>query len=177
MNHPFTFVWLTWISVMKRNAWYKRLSVSGGIVSESNAPNIFRKKKKKMFSCGWGSNLLSHGGFQEGTFSTFNRVGSSIPTTAAAAAAAVKLRRPGPYFPFSCHQREKEVARVSCEIHSGGGWASQFERCRHAKRLWWLNDSLRHKPCNLCMRYLKTLSSKQRLKRGKKGVFQIHYKN
>lgn len=80
------------------------------------------EKKKKLFSCGWGSNLLSHGGFEEGTFSKFNRVGSSLLTTAAAAAAAaVKLRRTGPYFPFSCHHREKEVARVSCELHSGGG--------------------------------------------------------
>lgn len=73
-----------------------------------------------MFSCGWGSNLLSHGGFEEGTFSEFNRVGSSILTTAAAAV-AVKLRGTGPYFPFSCHQREKEVARVSCELHPRGG--------------------------------------------------------
>lgn len=122
-----------------------------------------------MFSCGWGSNLLSHGGFQEGTFSTFNRVGSSIPTTAAAA--AVKQRRPGPYFPFSCHQREKEVARVSCELHSGGGWASRFERCRHAKRLWWLNDSLCHKPRNLCMQYLENFVLQAEIKEGKKGGF------
>ena len=112
-----------------------------------------------MFFCGWGSNLLSHGGFQEGTFSKFNRVGSSIPTA--------KLERTSPYFPFSCHQWEKEVARVSCELHSGGGWMSQLEHRRHVKRLWWLNNILRHEPYNLCMRYLKTLSSKQRLKREK----------
>lgn len=32
---------------MKRNARYKRLSASGGIVFELNALNVFRRKEKK----------------------------------------------------------------------------------------------------------------------------------
>lgn len=154
---------------MKRNAWYKRLSASGGIVSELNALNVFRRKeKKKCFPVDGGLIYSVMVVLKRERFQTLTGLVPAFP--------------PPPQQQQSNCEEQAAIFPLFLPPKGKGGctgelwitlWRSRFECCRHAKRLWWLNDSLRHEPCNLCTQYLKTLSSKHRLKKGKRGFFRF----
>lgn len=112
----------------------------------------------RLCSCGWGPNLLSHGGLKRECFQVLTGLVPAFPPpqwSNCEKGASPFLSQP---------PKGKEVTWMSCELHPGTAWANQLECRGPVKCHWWLNDTHQDENRIICIQYRETLSSKQRLK-------------